>query len=239
MKLKLTPPIAMAGVAGIILVVCASTLLIPESAATKDADPSFTVGRKHVNSQSLPSSHAVALNEPMPDVTLTDLKGEKHSLRDWRGKPVVFVFLDTVCPCVKSYKDRVQALNDKFASDGLQLVSIYPDAAETPADVRRYVEKRGYPGIAVKDEGQKLLKLFGAKCTTETFLVDAEGKLRYHGRIDDSTYKPEAVKVSDLQNALVEVLAGRKVATTETQTYGCALTLKQLEPEQLTLKKPA
>lgn len=233
MKLKLTPPIAMAGVAGVILVGCAATFFIPSNAPAKEDDPSFTIGRKHVLSKTLPASHEIALGETMPDLTLTDLKGDKHRLSDWHGKPVVFVFADTVCPCVKAYKDRVQAFNDKFTSDGLQLVSIYPDASETPAQVRRYVEKQGYPGITVKDEGQKLLRLFGANCTTETFLVDGNGKLRYHGRIDDSTYKPEQVKVRDLQNAMTSVLAGGKVATSETQTYGCAFTLQQKKVAQL------
>jgi len=241
MKLKFTTPVIMGLAAAGILAVSAGAALVIQNqneAANAEAQAdatSITIGRKHIESENLPAAQTqqVALDKAMPELTLTDLQGQTHRLADWRGKPVLFVFADTVCPCVKSYRGRVQALHDKFAADGLQIVTIYPDAAETPAQIRRFREKYGYPGVAVKDENQELLRLFNAKCTTETFLVDGTGKLRYHGRIDDSIYKPEQVKVRDLQNALTEVLAGRTVATPETQTYGCAFTLQEKTAEEL------
>jgi peroxiredoxin len=241
MKLKFTTPVIMGFAAAGILAVSAGAALVIQgqteagNAASEADASSITVGRKHIESQNLPASQtqAVALNKAMPDLTLTDLQGKTHHLADWRGQPVLFVFADTVCPCVKSYRGRVQALHDQFAADGLQIVSIYPDAAETPAQIRRFIQQYGYPGVAVKDDDQKLLRLFNAHCTTETFLVDATGKLRYHGRIDDNIYKPEQVKVRDLQNALTEVVADRTVATPETQTYGCAFTLQQKTSKEL------
>ena len=45
----------------------------------------------------------------------------------------------------------------------------------------------GYPFHYLYDESQKVAKAYGAVCTPEFYVFDAEHKLAYHGRFDEST----------------------------------------------------
>ena len=45
----------------------------------------------------------------------------------------------------------------------------------------------GYPFHYLYDESQKVAKAYGAVCTPEFYIFDAEHKLAYHGRFDEST----------------------------------------------------
>ena len=45
----------------------------------------------------------------------------------------------------------------------------------------------GYPFHYLYDESQEVAKAYGAVCTPEFYVFDAEHKLAYHGRFDEST----------------------------------------------------
>jgi hypothetical protein len=53
-------------------------------------------------------------------------------------------------------------------------------------------------------------------------LLDEDRKLRYKGRIDDSR-NPDNVKVSDLRNAIEDLLAKSPVRVSETTPFGCSI----------------
>ena len=67
----------------------------------------------------------------------------------------------------------------------------------------------------------------GAKVTPESFVIDENGKIRYHGRIDDQfvarrkrNANPSA---SELKDAIVAVLTGQAVTTEHVEAVGCPL----------------
>ena len=62
----------------------------------------------------------------------------------------------------------------------------------------------------------------GAQRTPEVFVLDADGRIAYHGAIDDAT-EPEAVTAHWLRDALEAVLAGEAPVTTETPPVGCTI----------------
>ncbi|HEU0028931.1 MAG TPA: hypothetical protein VFQ25_17630, partial [Ktedonobacterales bacterium] len=63
---------------------------------------------------------------------------------------------------------------------------------------------------------------FGAISTPHVFVLDADRRLVYKGRIDE-TRDPARASYSDLENALRDVFAGTPVRTPETQPFGCAI----------------
>ena len=65
--------------------------------------------------------------------------------------------------------------------------------------------------------------LYDAKRTPEIFVVGADGKLLYHGRIDENYEEPTKVTSPDLKNALDQILAGQPVAKAETKAFGCTI----------------
>ncbi|HEY3171917.1 MAG TPA: peroxiredoxin, partial [Thermoanaerobaculia bacterium] len=63
----------------------------------------------------------------------------------------------------------------------------------------------------------RIAALLGARRTPEVFVLDQEGKLRYHGRIASKISSP------DLKKALDALLEGRTVRPAETKAFGCAI----------------
>ncbi|MCX5724635.1 MAG: thioredoxin family protein, partial [Nitrospirae bacterium] len=56
----------------------------------------------------------------------------------------------------------------------------------------------------------------------EVYLLDQQGILQYHGRIDDHMAE-QKVTSFDLKNALEAVLAGKKPEVPETKAHGCKI----------------
>jgi hypothetical protein len=63
--------------------------------------------------------------------------------------------------------------------------------------------------------------------TPETFLVDQQGILRYHGAIDDNPENPKAVQVSYLEKAIASLLAGEEISLKSTEAIGSPLKWRQ------------
>ncbi len=82
----------------------------------------------------------------------------------------------------------------------------------------------------LKDVGNKVADQFGATRTPQAFLLDADGTVRYEGRIDDQYSFGAGVglaapqlKRNDLGNAVDEVIAGKPVSVTTTEFKGCLI----------------
>jgi len=74
----------------------------------------------------------------------------------------------------------------------------------------------------VIDETQATAAAYGARVTPHIFLLDAEGKLAYRGRIDDSLDLLK-VKKADFRAALNALVTGKKVPDTDTKAFGCGV----------------
>ncbi len=53
-------------------------------------------------------------------------------------------------------------------------------------------------------------------------MIDASGKLVYHGRIDNSQNTAN-ITANDLRNALDEMLAGKPITKTGGAAFGCTI----------------
>jgi hypothetical protein len=75
----------------------------------------------------------------------------------------------------------------------------------------------------LKDVGHKVADAFGAEKTPETFLVNSQYKILYHGRIDDDT-EGTHIQKRDLFMAVQNFLSGKQVPVVETKAFGCSIT---------------
>jgi hypothetical protein len=73
----------------------------------------------------------------------------------------------------------------------------------------------------MKDPDNKVADLYDARRTPEVYVIDPEGKLRYHGRITEDHENPASSP--DLKNALDSFLGGKPIARTETKAFGCTI----------------
>ena len=167
-----------------------------------------------------------------PRFTLKGIDGKMHSLAEVKGsRATVVVFTCNACPFAKAYEDRLISIAKQYTEKGVRFVAINPnDPNVQPQDsfeemIARAKEK-GLPYPYLLDETQAIAKAYGAQVTPHVFLFDADGVLRYRGRVDDSAKEPE-VKTPDLRNAIDALLAGKPVPEPATKAFGCGVKWKK------------
>jgi disulfide oxidoreductase YuzD len=154
--------------------------------------------------------------------------GDRYGFSTFADRDVlVLIFSSNRCPTAKAYAERMNALERDYGGRGVQLVAInandphlYPGESY-PRMVERAAED-AYAFPYVIDEGQRVAKAYGARCTFHVFALDRERHVRYEGRFDDSRLAPNVTN-HDLRNALDDLLAGRDVRVAVTRPFGCSL----------------
>jgi peroxiredoxin len=167
-----------------------------------------------------------AVSRAAPDFTLPSVDdGKAVALKALAAthKAVVVLFIATKCPFSNAYNERMEALAHDYAKRGVTVIGINANKTEPAADVAAHRKAHGFSFAVLKDEGSKVADRYGAAHTPEAYLVDGQGTLVYHGRIDDNYDEPTKVKSTDLKNALDALLAGRPVGVPETKAFGCSI----------------
>jgi thiol-disulfide isomerase/thioredoxin len=163
-----------------------------------------------------------AIGQPAPNFELKDLSGKLHALKSYRGKPTVVTFISARCPISKMYQDRIRAVADDYAKQGVAFLAINANADELIAEVRAHAVENKLNFTILKDDGNIVADAYAAERTPTVYVVDGEGVLRYQGRIDNSQ-NVRLVKRNDLREALNELLAGKAVSVAETKAMGCVI----------------
>ena len=146
-----------------------------------------------------------------------------------KGKQAtVIIFSCNHCPYVQAWEDRMIQLGNTYGPRGVAFALINAnDSAKYPEDSYPEMVKRAkaknYPFPYLHDEDQSVARAYGATRTPEVFLFDAQGMLRYHGRIDDNYADPSRVRSQELKDSLVAVLAGQTPSVSETPVVGCTV----------------
>ncbi len=187
---------------------------------------------------------AAALAEDAPALSLGDARllveralknvdGRALSIRDTAGeKGTLVIFTCNSCPWVKAWQERIVALGNSYSERGIGVIAINANDpgrnAEDGFDVmQQRAQELGMRFPYVMDETSEVAKAFGARVTPEAFLFDAEGRLVYHGTIDDNAKDPSAVTQHFLRDALEALLAGREIAQKETKALGCTIKFRK------------
>lgn len=168
---------------------------------------------------------APQVGAPAPRFTLTTVNGKTFSLADTARshKAVVVMFIATKCPYSNAYNDRMRDMAAAYEKQGILFAGINSNKTEPAEEVIDHAKKHGFAFPLMKDPDNKVADLYEARHTPEIFVVDPEGKLRYHGRIDENYEEPTKVTSPDLKNALDALIAGRPIAKTETKAFGCSI----------------
>jgi thiol-disulfide isomerase/thioredoxin len=174
------------------------------------------------------------LGGPAPAFRLFEpASGAWVALDDFADSPaLVVVFMSNHCPFVRHVRHELAALAREYAARGLAVVGInandveaYPDDA--PACMVTEVERVGYPFAYLFDESQEVAKAYGAACTPDFFLYDAERRLAYRGQFDASRPGLDLpVTGEDLRAAVESVLAGEPAPEPQRPSVGCNIKWK-------------
>ena len=169
----------------------------------------------------------------------TDIRSLPRTTDDFGAKKaVVFVFTNTTCPVAQRYLPTLNALEKDYRDKGVQFVAV--NAADDDALIAMATQSVKYDTEFpfVKDFDGSVARALGATRTPEVVVLDGDKTIRYRGRIDDpyrlrgNRDKPTT---TELKDALDAILAGKKVATTETEVDGCLITSpKAVKPKEVT-----
>ena len=176
-----------------------------------------------------PARIALGATAPGGSRELSGVDGKSVKLDDIStAKGLLVVFTCNHCPYVKSWQDRMVDLGNAAVKKGIGVVFVNSnDPQIVPGDDMKGMKelatakKYGFPYVA--DAGAVMAVAFGATRTPEVFLFDADGKLAYHGTIDDNSQDAKAVKTRFLADAIGAVAAGKAVTTQETKAIGCSI----------------
>ncbi len=174
-----------------------------------------------------------ALPEGVATVKMKSVDGREVSLKELMGpKGLLVIFSCNHCPWVKAWQARMVALGNEYSQKGVGVVAVnandpaaYPDDDFEPMVAQ--AKEHGYRFPYVVDPTSEVARAFGATRTPEAFLFDAQGKLVYHGAIDDNAEKPQEVKKTYLADALAAVVQGTAVPVPETKAFGCSIKFRQ------------
>jgi len=173
-------------------------------------------------------STMLPLGTQAPDFSLVNVDGRTVSLSDFKDAPALLVmFICNHCPFVKHIADPLAQFAVEYMDSGLAIVGINSnDAANYPADspeqMVREAEERGYRFPYLYDEMQEVAKAYRAACTPDFFLFDRDHRLVYRGQFDDS--RPDSgipVTGADLRAAADAVLSGKKPSDQQRPSIGC------------------
>lgn len=161
------------------------------------------------------------LSQPAPDFELSDLAGVRRRLSDYRGQVVVLNFWSCECP----HSERTdRSLLSAYAQqeDQVVLLTIAPNSNEDRACVEGISRERGLP-IVLLDEGNAVADLYEAQTTPEAFVIDREGFLRFHGAVDDVSWRQRTATRFFVEEAVKALLEGSLPEVTERTAIGCAI----------------
>ncbi|HYE73947.1 MAG TPA: redoxin domain-containing protein, partial [Blastocatellia bacterium] len=182
----------------------------------------------------IPAPPAPPVGKAAPEFALKDANGKKHALKDYRGKLVVLSFLSMRCNVTKAYQERIRTLASEAEAHGIAFLGINSNANETISEIRQHASEVKFDFPILKDDENRVADLYGAERTPEMYIIDQQGILRYHGRIDNSI-EPRQVKRRDLHETLNELLANKPVSTPETKAFGCIIIRAQQSVNNSTL----
>jgi len=191
---------------------------------------------------SLATTTLLALDSPpvgsaAPDFSLTDAKGQTHSLSQYKGKYVVLEWFNPECPFVKKHygSGNMQKLQEEYTGKGVVWLTIDSNAPGsegnlTPEQAEKVTTawKTHQTALLLDPEG-KAGRAYGAKNTPNMVVISPEGKITYEGAIDSkATPNPSDIPNSTnyVKVALDESLAGKAVTTANTKPYGCSVKYK-------------
>jgi peroxiredoxin len=175
---------------------------------------------------------ALQLNEQAKPFTLPGVDDKTHVLSDYKDKEAVAViFSCNHCPYVKAWEDRMVEIQRDYGPKSVQLIVINSnDVSKIPDDsfpkMKERAQEKGFNFPYLFDESQSVARAYGAERTPEVFLFDKQGRLRYHGAIDDNYDHPAAVKEPYLRSALDAVLGTKPLSLGSTEPKGCTIKWK-------------
>jgi peroxiredoxin len=170
---------------------------------------------------------------PAANPGVDDHGGDTRSLDDYDdAEALVVVFMCNHCPYVKHVEDELLNVAREYQEEGVQFVGICSNDAENYPDdsfdsMAERAEAKDYPFPYLQDESQEVARAYEAACTPDFYVFDADRRLAYRGRFDETRPDGGEPHGGDLRQALDELLEEGEVTMEQKPSMGCNIKWKE------------
>jgi peroxiredoxin len=131
----------------------------------------------------------VEIGEKAPDFLLTDLKGNKHKLSDFKGQGVFLNFWGTWCKPCATEMPYINNQYHQFKEKGVQVLAV--NVGESDLAVSQFAGNHNLDFPIVIDKDGQVQAAYGIDPLPATFLIDKNGKVvkYYTGQLSEDTVR--------------------------------------------------
>jgi thioredoxin-related protein len=171
----------------------------------------------------------IGADMPKADVKLKDISGKEISLKEVKkSNGLLVMFSCNTCPYVIKNQQRTNEICQYALDHNIGVILVNSNEAQRGDDdsyaaMKQYAVAHGYKWYYAVDKNSELADAFGANRTPENFLFDKNGKLVYHGAIDDNPSDGDNVQRKHLHEAITESLNGKEVSVKTSRSVGCSI----------------
>lgn len=166
---------------------------------------------------------------PMGDVAIKDVSGNEITLNNMiKLNGLLIMFSSNTCPFVKRNEQRIAAIAEYASKNQIGFVMVNSNDGQRKGDesyfaMQKHAREKSWNWYYAIDENAVIADAFGAQRTPDCYLFNKEGKLIYHGAINDNPGNSAAVTREHLIIAVEEMLEGKEVTIKETVAIGCRI----------------
>lgn len=164
-----------------------------------------------------------------PDFELPGIDGTVHHLRRYLDShhAVAVIIMCNHCPYVQASIDLLKHIQQEFHDQNVTLIGINGnDDQQCPEDnlenMKTFATRHQLTFPYLRDTTQDVTQGFGAICTPEAYLINAEGIVCYRGAIANSAQLDTASHIY-LKEAIAQLLLGQAITVQSTEATGCSI----------------
>ncbi|MBI2886867.1 MAG: redoxin domain-containing protein [Chloroflexi bacterium] len=121
------------------------------------------------------STYQFTAGTPAPDFKLETLDGQRVSLRDFRGRPVMLNFWATWCPPCRSEMPDMENVYGELKSKDLVILAVNVQEARAPVD--KFVQQFGLTFPILMDFNGDVVQQYGVISLPTSYFIDKEGRI--------------------------------------------------------------
>jgi len=168
-----------------------------------------------------------------PDFALPDATGRMVSRKEVAGpNGLLIIFACNHCPFVVHLATALGKFAREIAASGVNTVAINPNDAErypddAPENMAAFAASHQWDFPYLVDASQEVAQAYGAACTPDFYLTDAEGRITYMGQFDATRPRSGTMPHGgDLREAVRRMLAGEPPMPRPYPSSGCSIKWK-------------